>query len=218
MLRNSAHLYRRGTDTDLQKTHHVIAFQPVHWPSGWTYQKHMSRDFWTLLCDVIAHAQTGLTQIKLFGCIVGRVLRALSGNGCKCHNIICSTRFIHLDLIILIILYLPKSTSYEAPHYAFFSNLLSLHLSLVFFVGYFFKSKKFKKNVFILSKSIIYDMKYYWHFVSAPHTHCIDGWLGLRAGLDEVERRKFLTISGLELGPSVFQHIASRYTDCAIGE
>jgi hypothetical protein len=35
-LRNSADLYRRGTDTDLQKTHHVIAIQPVHWRSGWT--------------------------------------------------------------------------------------------------------------------------------------------------------------------------------------
>jgi hypothetical protein len=40
-LRNSAHLYKRGTDTDLQKTHHVIAIQPVHWRSGLTYRKHM---------------------------------------------------------------------------------------------------------------------------------------------------------------------------------
>jgi hypothetical protein len=28
-------------------------------------------------------------------------------------------------------MYLEKSTSYEAPHYAVFSNLLSLHLSSV---------------------------------------------------------------------------------------
>jgi hypothetical protein len=44
-LRNSVHLYRRGTDTELQKIHHVIAIQPVHWRSGWTYRKYISRDF-----------------------------------------------------------------------------------------------------------------------------------------------------------------------------
>jgi hypothetical protein len=33
----------------------------------------------------------------------------------------------------------------------------------------------------------------------------------LRAGLDDVEKRKFLTLPGLEL-----QHVASRYTDYAI--
>jgi hypothetical protein len=35
----------------------------------------------------------------------------------------------HLDLIVLIIL--EKGTSYEAPHYAVFASLLSLHSSLV---------------------------------------------------------------------------------------
>jgi hypothetical protein len=35
----------------------------------------------------------------------------------------CHAHLIHLDL--------EKSTQYEAPHYAVFSNLLSLHLSLV---------------------------------------------------------------------------------------
>jgi hypothetical protein len=38
---------------------------------------------------------------------------------------------VHLILLDLIILYLEKSTSYEAPHYVIFHNLLSLHLSLV---------------------------------------------------------------------------------------
>jgi hypothetical protein len=38
-----------------------------------------------------------------------------------------------------------------------------------------------------------------------------------RAGLDDVEKRKFLTIPGLgTLTPLVIQPIASRYTDCAI--
>jgi hypothetical protein len=37
-----------------------------------------------------------------------------------------------------------------------------------------------------------------------------------RAGLDDVEKRKFLTLPGLELRPSVFQPVATRYTDYAI--
>jgi hypothetical protein len=47
-----------------------------------------------------------------------------------CHPIraTCPVQFILLDLIILII-YLEKSTSYEASHYVVFSNLLSLHPS-----------------------------------------------------------------------------------------
>jgi hypothetical protein len=32
----------------------------------------------------------------------------------------------------------------------------------------------------------------------APGTHWIGGWVGPRAGLDEVEKRKFLTLQGLE--------------------
>jgi hypothetical protein len=35
----------------------------------------------------------------------------------------------------------------------------------------------------------------------APGTHCIGGWLGPRAGLDDVEKRKFLTLPGHELRP-----------------
>jgi hypothetical protein len=36
--------------------------------------------------------------------------------------------------------------------------------------------------------------------------------VGPRAGLDDVEKKKFLTLPGLELDPSVFQPVASRYT------
>jgi hypothetical protein len=35
----------------------------------------------------------------------------------------------------------------------------------------------------------------------APGTHCIGGWVDLRAGLDDLEKRKFLTPLGLELRP-----------------
>jgi hypothetical protein len=35
----------------------------------------------------------------------------------------------------------------------------------------------------------------------APGTHWIGGWVDLRAGLDDVEKRKFLTLPGLELRP-----------------
>jgi hypothetical protein len=33
----------------------------------------------------------------------------------------------------------------------------------------------------------------------APGTHWIGGWVGPRAGLDDVEKRKFLILPGLEL-------------------
>jgi hypothetical protein len=32
-----------------------------------------------------------------------------------------------------------------------------------------------------------------------PGTHWIGGWVDLRAGLDDLENRKFLTLPGLEL-------------------
>jgi hypothetical protein len=35
----------------------------------------------------------------------------------------------------------------------------------------------------------------------APGTHWIGGWVNLRAGLDNLEKRKFLTLPGLELRP-----------------
>jgi hypothetical protein len=37
----------------------------------------------------------------------------------------------------------------------------------------------------------------------APGTHFIGGWVGPRAGLDDAGKRKFLTLSGLELEHSV---------------
>jgi hypothetical protein len=39
----------------------------------------------------------------------------------------------------------------------------------------------------------------------APGTHCVGGWVDPRSGLDDVEKRKFLTLPGLglqTLGPS----------------
>jgi hypothetical protein len=35
----------------------------------------------------------------------------------------------------------------------------------------------------------------------APGTHWIGGWVGPRADLDDAEKRKFLTLPGLELRP-----------------
>jgi hypothetical protein len=35
----------------------------------------------------------------------------------------------------------------------------------------------------------------------APSTHWIGGWVGLTAGLDDVEKRKFVTLPGIELRP-----------------
>jgi hypothetical protein len=34
-----------------------------------------------------------------------------------------------------------------------------------------------------------------------PGTHWIEGWVDPRAGLDDMEKRKFLTVPGLELRP-----------------
>jgi hypothetical protein len=40
--------------------------------------------------------------------------------------------------------------------------------------------------------------------------------MDLRAGLDDLEKEKFLTLPGLELRPLGRPAVASRYTDCAI--
>jgi hypothetical protein len=37
---------------------------------------------------------------------------------------------------------------------------------------------------------------------TAPGVHCIGGWVGPRAGLEDVEKRKLLTLPGLELRPA----------------
>jgi hypothetical protein len=50
----------------------------------------------------------------------------------------------------------------------------------------------------------------------APETHWIGGWMNPRAGLDDVEDRKFLTLLGLKLRPLGRQPVSSRYTDYAI--
>jgi hypothetical protein len=39
------------------------------------------------------------------------------------------------------------------------------------------------------------------HEEKAPVTHCIVGWVDPRAGLDDVENRKFLTLPALEFRP-----------------
>jgi hypothetical protein len=49
-----------------------------------------------------------------------------------------------------------------------------------------------------------------------PGTHWMEGWVGPRTGLNEVERRKFLTLREIELSDLDFQSIASCYTDRAI--
>jgi hypothetical protein len=53
----------------------------------------------------------------------------------------------------------------------------------------------------------------YWQ---TPITHWIEARVDTKAGLDEVEKRKFFTLPGLELRTSVAQSVASRYTDYAI--
>jgi hypothetical protein len=50
----------------------------------------------------------------------------------------------------------------------------------------------------------------------APCTHWIGRWMIPRAGLDDVEERKFLTLSGLKLQPLAVQLVGSRFTDYAI--
>jgi hypothetical protein len=49
-----------------------------------------------------------------------------------------------------------------------------------------------------------------------PGTNWIGGWVGPRAGLDDVEKRNFLPLRDSNSDPSVVQLVASRYTDHAI--
>jgi hypothetical protein len=49
----------------------------------------------------------------------------------------------------------------------------------------------------------------------APDTHWIGRWVDLRAGLDDLENRKFLTLPGLEL-QLLGRPARSLYTDYAI--
>jgi hypothetical protein len=50
----------------------------------------------------------------------------------------------------------------------------------------------------------------------APGTLCVGCWVDHRAGLDDVEKRKFLTLPDSNSDFSVVQPVANRYTDCAI--
>jgi hypothetical protein len=51
----------------------------------------------------------------------------------------------------------------------------------------------------------------------APGTHFIGSWVDPRAGLEDMEKWKLLTLQGLELPPPmVVQSVASRYIDWAI--
>jgi hypothetical protein len=47
-------------------------------------------------------------------------------------------------------------------------------------------------------------------------TYWIRGCVNPRAGLDDMEKSKFLTLSGLELDLSIVQPVASRYTNYTI--
>jgi hypothetical protein len=47
---------------------------------------------------------------------------------------------------------------------------------------------------------------------NAPSTHWVGGWLGPRAGLDAVEKRK-IPATARNRNPA-FQPVARRYTDC----
>jgi hypothetical protein len=48
-----------------------------------------------------------------------------------------------------------------------------------------------------------------------PGTHWIGGWVDPRAHLDNLEERKYLILTALELRPLGRQPVASRYTDYA---
>jgi hypothetical protein len=47
-------------------------------------------------------------------------------------------------------------------------------------------------------------------------THWVGGWVGLRAGLEDVKKRKFLALPDSNSDPSVVQPVSSHYTDYAI--
>jgi hypothetical protein len=48
-------------------------------------------------------------------------------------------------------------------------------------------------NVCVVNSFILYDL----------NTHWIGGWVGPRAGVDDMEKRKFLTLLGLKLQPLI---------------
>jgi hypothetical protein len=56
-------------------------------------------------------------------------------------------------------------------------------------------------HIFLTSALVGGDWSAAWPCRFTPGTHWIGGWVGPRAGLDYVEKRKFLTAPGLELQP-----------------
>jgi hypothetical protein len=56
-----------------------------------------------------------------------------------------------------------------------------------------------------------------YHRERVPGTNWIGGWVGPISGLDDVEKRKLLSLPGLELRSLLLSSpLGSRYTDCAI--
>jgi hypothetical protein len=52
-----------------------------------------------------------------------------------------------------------------------------------------------------LRRGISHPHRSYYPQEKSPRTHWIGGWVGLRTGLDDVEKRKFFILPGLELRP-----------------
>jgi hypothetical protein len=63
------------------------------------------------------------------------------------------------------------------------------------------------RSTFFLSSALVggeWSTSRTGHFTPgerAPGTHWVGGWVDLRAGLDDLEKRKFLTLPGFELEP-----------------
>jgi hypothetical protein len=63
------------------------------------------------------------------------------------------------------------------------------------------------RSTFFLTSALVggeWSDSRHGHFTTggrAPATHWIGGWVNTRAGLDDVEKRKFLTLQGLEPRP-----------------
>jgi hypothetical protein len=57
------------------------------------------------------------------------------------------------------------------------------------------------------------DPRFYDLGNSARGTHLIEGWVGPRGGLDDMEKCKFLPLWDSNPYPSVIQPVVSRYTE-----
>jgi hypothetical protein len=78
-----------------------------------------------------------------------------------------------------------------------------------------------KFNVFLTSTLVAGELlaSHLGHFISrkrAPSTYWI-GCVGPKTGLDDMDKRKFLTLLRLKnSNPSIIQPLASCYTDCTV--